>query len=184
MSESETDEAAVRSLYTQLTDAWNRGNGADFAAGFADDGDLVAFDGTHYTGREQIAVVHQDLFDKWMKGTRLVGTVEQVRFLGPDVAVMHAIGNTIARGKSKPNRARASIQTLVATRVTGGPADDAGAVAGHWRLAAFQNSRIRPIGRGALTFLVWTVGDLIWRVLRLSTDPSPTGAAAGGSRDG
>jgi uncharacterized protein (TIGR02246 family) len=163
MSEPETDEAAVRMLYAQMIDAWNRGSGADFAAPFTADGDFVAFDGTHFTGREQIAVSHQALFDKWMKGSRLVGTVEQVRFLGPDVAVMHAIGDTILRRKTKPARERASIQTLVATRGNDG-----------WQLTAFHNTRIRPIGRGVLTFLVWAVGDLLWRLLRLSTDPSPT----------
>jgi uncharacterized protein (TIGR02246 family) len=162
MPDAEADQTAVRSLYTELMEAWNRGSGADFAAVFAEDGDLVAFDGTHLAGRAVIEAAQQELFDKWMKGTRLIGEVRGVRFLGPDVAVMHAMGNTIPRGKKKPNRARASIQTLVATRGDHG-----------WRLAAFQNTRVRPIGRSALTFLVWTVGDLIWRVFRLSTDPTP-----------
>ncbi|MGH9246390.1 MAG: hypothetical protein ACRD29_19165 [Acidimicrobiales bacterium] len=40
-------------------------------------------------------------------------------------------------------------------------------------MTAFQNTRIRLIGRGALTFLVWTIGDRRWRIVRLSTDPSP-----------
>jgi uncharacterized protein (TIGR02246 family) len=157
-----TDEDAVRGLYQQLMDAWNGGDGTAFAAAFTEDGDLVAFDGTHFAGRAVIAPAHQELFDKWMKGTRLVGSVDSVRFLGPDVAVVHAIGNTIPRRRSQPSRERASIQTLVAQR-----SDDG------WLLTAFHNTRIRPIGRGALTFLVWTIGDLIWRVLRLSTDPTP-----------
>ncbi len=42
------DEAAVRGLYQQLTDGWNQGSGAAFAAVFTQDGDLVAFDGTHF----------------------------------------------------------------------------------------------------------------------------------------
>jgi uncharacterized protein (TIGR02246 family) len=110
------DEAAVRSLYQELMDGWNRGSGEAFAAAFAHDGDLVAFDGTHFKGREEIAPFHQQLFDKWLKGTRLVGRVEEVRFLGPDVAVMHAVGSTVMRGKSEPSPERDSIQTLVATR--------------------------------------------------------------------
>ncbi len=152
-----TDGAAVRGLYQEFMAAWNRGSGAALAAVFAEDGDLVAFDGTHLHGRREIAPVHQQLFETWLKGTRLVGRVEDVRFLSPDIAVMHAVGGTIMRGKSAPAPDRDSIQTLVATRQRR-----------EWRLAAFQNTRIRPISRNAAAFLVWTLSDWLWRVLRLS----------------
>src|SRR5829696_6982462 len=112
-----TDEAAVRALYQQLMDGWNQGSGEAFAAVFTEDGDLVAFDGTHFKGRQQIAPFHQQLLDnKWMKGSRLVGEVKDVRFLSPDIAVMHAVGSTVMRGKSEPSPERASIQTLVVVR--------------------------------------------------------------------
>ncbi len=151
------DEAAVRGLYQQLMDGWNQGSGAAFAAVFTEDGDLVAFDGTHFKGRQEIASSHQQLFDKWMKGTRLVGQVKDVRFLSHDVALMHAVGSTVMRGKSEPSPERDSIQTLVATR----QGDE-------WRLAAFQNTRVRPIGRNAVTFLVWTLSDWLWKIFRLN----------------
>ena len=70
------DEAAVRALYQELMDGWNQGSGAAFAAVFTEDGDLVAFDGTHFKGRQEIAPFHQQLFDKWLKGSRLVGEVK------------------------------------------------------------------------------------------------------------
>ncbi|HXV84302.1 MAG TPA: SgcJ/EcaC family oxidoreductase [Candidatus Binatia bacterium] len=62
----------------QLMDGWNKGSGEAFAAPFAEDGHLVGFDGTHFKGRDEIAAFHQPLFDKWLKGTRLVGEVESV----------------------------------------------------------------------------------------------------------
>jgi uncharacterized protein (TIGR02246 family) len=98
------EEAAVRGLYQQFMDAWNRGSGADLAAVFTPDGDLVGFDGTHLKGRQVIAAHNQRLFDKWLRGTRLVGHVTDLRFLGPDVAVMHAVGGTVMRGKRAPSR--------------------------------------------------------------------------------
>jgi uncharacterized protein (TIGR02246 family) len=151
-----TDEAAVRDLYRELMDGWNRGSGDAFAAVFAEDGDLVAFDGAHFKGREEIAPFHHQLFDKWMKGTRLVGQVKDVRFLSSDVAVIHAVGGTVMRGKTEPSPERDSIQTLVATRQND-----------EWHLAAFQNTRIRPI-RNAVTFLVWALTDWLWKALRLN----------------
>jgi uncharacterized protein (TIGR02246 family) len=111
-----TEETAVRDVYQRLMAAWNQGSGEAFAAVFADDGHLVGFDGHHFKGRDEIAPFQQELFDKWLKGSRLVGTVQDVRFLGPDVAVMHAVGGTIMRGKSTPAPGRDSVQTLVVTR--------------------------------------------------------------------
>jgi uncharacterized protein (TIGR02246 family) len=151
------DEEAVRDLlYRELMEGWNRGSGEDFAAVFTEDGDLVAFDGTHFEGRAQIASFHQELFDKWMKGTRLVGRVKDVRFLSPNVALMHAVGSAIMRGKSVPSPERDSIQTLVATRQNG-----------EWRFAAFQNTRLRVL-RNGIAFLVSTFSDLLWKIFRLN----------------
>lgn len=149
-----TDEAAMRALYQQLMDAWNQGSGEAFAAVFIEDGDLVAFDGTHFHGRAEIAPFHQELFDKWLKGSRLVGQVKDVRFLSPEIALMHAVGSTVLRGKSKPTPERDSIQTLVAVRE-----------AGEWRLAAFQNTRLRPIGQSVRGFLALTLSDWVWKIL-------------------
>jgi uncharacterized protein (TIGR02246 family) len=150
------DEAAVRALYQQLMDGWNQGSGDAFAAVFTEDGDLIGFDGTHFKGRQEIAPFHQRLFDKWLKGSRLVGEVKDVRFLSPDVALMHAVGGTVMRGKTDPVPERDSIQTLVATRQDG-----------EWRLAAFQNTRLHPMDSSAGPFLIWTLSDLLWKVFRL-----------------
>ncbi len=64
---------AVRVLYEQLMDAWNKGDGDAYAAVFAEDGDLIGFDGTHCKGRQEVAPFHQRLFETHLKGTRLVG---------------------------------------------------------------------------------------------------------------
>jgi uncharacterized protein (TIGR02246 family) len=104
------------------------------------------------TGEDQ--AFHQPLFDKWLKGTHLIGEVKSVRFLMPDVAVMHAVGSIFMRGKSKPSPARDSIQTLVARRKDG-----------EWKLAAFQNTRLRPMGRSFASVLLWSFTDWLWKLL-------------------
>jgi len=132
------DEAAIRSLYQQCMEGWNSGSGEAFAAVFAEDGDLVGFDGTHFRGRREIAPFHQQLFDTYVKGSRLVGKVRSVRFLTPDVAVMHAVGGTVMAGESDLAPDRNSVQTLVAAKRDG-----------DWRIAAFQNTRAEYIARPA-----------------------------------
>ena len=148
------DEEVVQALYTQLMEGWNVGNAEAFAAPFAEDGDLVAFDGTHFTGRQNIVDAHRPLFERWLKGTQLVGRVKRVHWLSPDIVVMHAVGGTIMRGKRKAEPARDSIQTLVAVRHEGG-----------WQLVAFQNTRLRSMSRGFGAVLLWSITDWLWSQL-------------------
>jgi uncharacterized protein (TIGR02246 family) len=150
-------EVAIRDLFRQLLDAWGRGDGYGYGALFTEDADYIAFDGSHTKGRREIASSHQQLFDKFLKGTRLTGEITNVNFLNPDVALVHAVGGTVMRGKTKPSPERDSIQTLVATRE-----------GGEWRFAAFHNARVRPIGRNAASFLIWALTDLLWKVFAVN----------------
>jgi uncharacterized protein (TIGR02246 family) len=131
------DEITIRALYQELMDGWNRGSGEAFASPFAEDGDLVGFDGTHLKGRHEIISFHQQLFNTYVKGTRLVGKVRSVRFLTPDVAIMHAVGGTIMADQTDIDPDRNSVQTLVAKK----------GVNEEWRLAAFKNTRAQYLGR-------------------------------------
>ena len=55
-----SNEVDVRALYQQLIDAW--GDTDAYAALFTEDGDYVAFDGSHARGRTEIASAHRPLF--------------------------------------------------------------------------------------------------------------------------
>lgn len=147
------DEAAIRGLFQQLIDDWGRGDGEAYGSRFTQDADYVAFDGSHTRGWVGISSSHQQLFDKFLKGTRLTGRIESVKFLNSDVALVHAVGSTVMRGKTKPSPERYSVQTLVATRE-----------GREWRFAAFHNTRVRPIGRNPATFVIWAFMDLLWKV--------------------
>jgi uncharacterized protein (TIGR02246 family) len=149
----QTDEAKILALFEDLLGDWGRGDGEAYGSRFTEDADYVAFDGTHTTGRREIAASHQLLFDRFLKGTRLTGRVLSVKFPNPDVALVHASGGTVMRGKRKPSPERDSIQTLVAVRE-----------GVDWRFAAFHNSRVRPIGSNAATFLIWAITDRLWRI--------------------
>jgi uncharacterized protein (TIGR02246 family) len=156
--ERAADERAIRALQRRLLEAWRAGDGEAFAAPFSDDALFIGFDGSVMRGRQQIAATHQEVFDRWMKGTRLVEDRTDVRFVDPDVAIVHTLGGTVPRGKSQPTPERDSIQTLVAVRDARG-----------WSFVSFQNTRIRPIGAGAVSALLWLVPDKLWRLFfRLS----------------
>jgi uncharacterized protein (TIGR02246 family) len=151
---TEADTAELNDLYRSVMDGWNRGSGEAFAAGWADDGHQIAFDGTHFTSRAEIARFHNELFHTHLKGTRLVGRVTGVMFPAPDVAVLHARGSTVMAGAEEPTPERDSIQTVVAVRRDDG-----------WRILAFQNTRIRPMGRDLPGTLWWLISDWVYRTL-------------------
>ncbi len=141
LSESEiaANESVVHNLYQQLIEAW--GDTDAYAALFTEDGDYVAFDGSHARGRSEIAKAHRPLFEGILKGSRLVdvGIPVEVRFLSPDVALVHSGGAVLRSHQKKPSRRAISVQTLVAVKQ-----EDC------WLFAAFQNTRYRPFGQTLL----------------------------------
>ncbi len=72
MAQRSDDDRAIRALHQQMLDAWAAGDGDAFAAPFTADALFIGFDGSLVVGRRQIAAAHQELFDRWLKDTRLV----------------------------------------------------------------------------------------------------------------
>lgn len=133
-STAATDERAIRGLYDGLLAAWTRGDAEAYGAGFTADVDYVPFDGSRLTGRHAVVESHDRLFHGVLSGSALVGEVETVRHVHPDVAVVHALGSVLMPWRSKLPKRRLSRQTLVALRTAEG-----------WRFTAFQNARVRPM---------------------------------------
>jgi len=133
--DKEADENAIRGLVDRLSEAWGQGDGRAFAAVFAADADYVVFDGTRLKGRKAIGEAHQRLFDTVLKGTKLSGRVTGVRFLTPDVAVVHGEGGVLRPGEAEVSPRQRSVQSLVAVRRGGG-----------WAVEAFHNTRLQPPG--------------------------------------
>jgi len=128
------DTTTIRELVDAAWRAWGRNDAAAYAACFTADSDYVAFDGTRLRGRDANEKAHADLFAGVLRGTRIVGDVDDIRFLGPDVAVVHTHGAVLFPWQQHVPRARASIQTMIAARTDDG-----------WRFSAFHNTRVRPL---------------------------------------
>ena len=62
-----------------------------FAKPFAKDTDYFVINGMYIKGGATIESAHQRIFDTVYKVTTLSLTVKQIRFLRPDVAVVHVI---------------------------------------------------------------------------------------------
>lgn len=129
------DETEVRALYRQILSAWNRGSADSIAELFAEDGEVIGFDGSRLKGRAEIAAVHKQIFEDPETGA-FVGKVRSVRCLGPGVAVASAVAGMVMPGRSDLEADRNLVQTLVA--VNHGDA---------WRAAVFQNTPAQLYGR-------------------------------------
>ncbi len=128
---TKTDETAIHELFTRLEETWNAGNATAYGECFTPDSDYITFEGGHLQGRDANADAHRELFKTFLKGSKLEGRISDLRFLGSDVAVLHATGNVKLRWQSRPAPGRESIQTYVAVKHDG-----------TWRFTAFHNSRI------------------------------------------
>ena len=132
MTQPAADVAALHELFDSVTDAWNRADARAFGAAFSADADYITFIGTHYHGRAKIVDAHDALWRRYLRGSRLVGVISDIRFVTPDVAVLTGVGR-VRRHRfsgSKPDKA----QTYVAVR------DEHG-----WQFTAFHNCQRKPL---------------------------------------
>ncbi|MEC3955623.1 SgcJ/EcaC family oxidoreductase [Nocardia sp. CDC153] len=128
-TQQRTDEEAVRDLLARADRAWEAGDATAFAAVFAPDADYTTWFGQRLKGREAIEASHVPLFAKYLKGTRTIGEITSVRFLAPDVALVHGMG-AVVKGDKKRTRFNTKMVQYVVVRS-----------GGEWSIAAFQNTK-------------------------------------------
>ncbi|NUP21185.1 MAG: SgcJ/EcaC family oxidoreductase [Streptomyces sp.] len=123
----DSDVAAIRALLDESRAAWNRGDGTAYGRCFTHDATDVTFVGTVYHGGPEIGRAHQSLFTGFLKGTELALDITDIRFYGPDTAVVVTRG---AVGKGRPKRLD-KLATYTVVRESGVG----------WRIAAVQKTR-------------------------------------------
>ncbi|MBF6298060.1 SgcJ/EcaC family oxidoreductase [Nocardia amamiensis] len=129
-----TDAAQIRALFQDLMRAWTANDAAAYAALFTEDSDYVSYDGTRAIGRAEHQRNHDKLFRGVLAGSALVGDVESIRFVTPDVAILHGTASVLMPWRSRLPKRRLSRQTLVLVCTPGG-----------WRVSAIHNGRVRPV---------------------------------------
>ncbi|MCX4777733.1 SgcJ/EcaC family oxidoreductase [Streptomyces sp. NBC_01264] len=123
---------AVRTVLDRLVSAWERHDAEAYGELFTEDATYITYVGTFYRGRRDIVDSHRALFSGFLKGTRLADEILDVRFYGPDTAVVNGRGDTY-KGKRPAKLTKIQTYTLVRD------AD------GSWRIAAFQNTKRKPL---------------------------------------
>ena len=128
------DDRALHQLVYQLEAAWNAADGKGFAEAFVEDADLIHILGGYYTGRAAIETGHRMIFGTIYKGSSVRYSVEKIRYLSPEAAIVF-------------------LRQYLRFYEGGAPCDlearptiIAGKIDGVWRIVVLQNTRIVEAG--------------------------------------
>jgi uncharacterized protein (TIGR02246 family) len=129
---------AIEALYRAILAGWNHDDAQAFAAPFADDGEVVGFDGSELRGREAIAAAMAAIFADHATGA-YVGIVRSVRPLGDGAALLRAVSGVVPSGATDVKPELNAVQSLVATRRDG-----------RWQVDLYHNTPAQLHGRPEL----------------------------------
>jgi uncharacterized protein (TIGR02246 family) len=134
-AQSAADEAAIRALPQAFEQAWNRHDGHELAQIMADDVDFVTVGAMWLHGRADFEKYHVGLLSGRFKDSRGTLLHTAVRFLRPDIAVVHwswrIVGDRNPDGTSR--KPRYGMMTMVAEKRNGS-----------WVVVASQNDNAIP----------------------------------------
>lgn len=133
-----TGAQSPEALYNLLLETWNRRDAATYGALFAEDGNVVGFDGSQIDGSAAIAAEIGQIF-KDHQTARYVGKIREVRALAPDIVLLRAVVGMVPPGQKDLTPAVNAIQSLVAMRR-----------AGTWQATLFHNTPAQFHGRPEL----------------------------------
>ncbi|AIE60115.1 SgcJ/EcaC family oxidoreductase [Bacillus methanolicus] len=137
-SSSKGQENEVRELYQKVIDGWNKRSADAMAEPFAEDGELIGFDGSQVIGKEEIISHLQPIFADHPTAP-FVTKVKNVHLLSPEVAVLRAIAGMVPPGKSDIDPKVNTHHTLIAVKRDG-----------KWQAVLFQNTPAQFHGRPEL----------------------------------
>lgn len=128
----------VQALYHHLIDAWNRRDALGMSEQFAEHGVQIGFDGSMVIGQAEILSHLKPIFENHPIAP-FITKIKNIRRLGTDAAILHAIAGMIPPGKSEIEPTVNAQQTLVAVKLDKG-----------WCIELFQNTPAQFHGRPEL----------------------------------
>lgn len=133
---STQDEVVIKENMAAFADAWNIHSAKALAALFTEDADFVNVMGLWLKGRAEIEQGHAQVFATFLSESHLSITDTQIKFLKPDVALLHSsweiVGQRSPDGKHQLQRN--GVLTAVTTYENG-----------TWQIVALHNTGTVPL---------------------------------------
>jgi len=117
-----------------LEEAWNAADSGAFAAFFAEDADFIHILGGYYAGRDAIEAGNRMILGTIYKGSTVRLSVEKIRFLRPDAALVFLRQHLQFFDNGQPRELDARPMIIAEN------------VEDNWRIIAMQNTRISEVG--------------------------------------
>ncbi|HSK72174.1 MAG TPA: SgcJ/EcaC family oxidoreductase [Pyrinomonadaceae bacterium] len=125
------EESAIRELVKKMEAGWNAKDVSREAQLYFEDVDYINSYGTFLKGRNEIAEGHRYIYSTIYKDTTLTLTIEKIRFLRPDAAIVHVFNSLKKIDKTSKGR-----MTLVVAKE-----------GSEWKIAAQQITSIQESER-------------------------------------
>ncbi len=129
------DEEAIKKVILDGIEAFNRHDAKAGTAFFTEDADFVTVYGRWSRGAAEIERSRKERFETALKEAKIKLLDLRVRFIKPDVAIVHEThelsGMLGSQGERMPTLRELSIRVLVKKR-------------GQWLITAFHNTVVRP----------------------------------------
>lgn len=119
---------SIIDLYQAWLDAWNGRNAAAMASLFAQNGNLIGFDGSQLNGRDELHVTLDNIFNHHQTAA-YVAIIREIRILTPVIAWLKADVGMVPAGANDINPALNAVQTFIAAQIEGS-----------WQIMLFQNT--------------------------------------------
>ena len=128
------DEKEIKTLVAKMTEGFNRHDAKALVPLYTADADLVTIQGVWLKGAAEIEKGMQARFDTRLRETTLKTVGVTIRFIKPDVAIVHvrngSSGLIESNGQKVPPSEELSTRVLIKEN-------------GKWRITAFHNTTVR-----------------------------------------
>ncbi|PLS17424.1 DUF4440 domain-containing protein [Bacillus sp. M6-12] len=132
----------MEGLYQEIINAWNNRDAKGMAVLFTEQGVQIGFDGSKVIGSKEIFSHLNPIFESHPTAS-FITKVKDVRHIGSDAAILHAIAGMIPPGKNDIEPKVNAHQTLVAEKINN-----------DWKIQLFQNTPAQFHGRPDLVELM------------------------------
>jgi uncharacterized protein (TIGR02246 family) len=132
------EHAEIETIHKELLSFWNKQDAKGMASLFAEDANVIGFDGSQINGKSDIELEMQKIF-KDHETSRYIWKVQEVKFLNNGTALLRAVVGMVPPGKRDIKPDVNAIQSLIATLQSGS-----------WKISLFQNTPARFDGRPEL----------------------------------
>jgi uncharacterized protein (TIGR02246 family) len=128
-AQTENDKKDIEKNVASMEEGWRQKDGKMYASAFAETHDFIVWNGYYFRDntRAGCAAAHQQLFNSIFKTIDIKLKVDKVKYLRPDIALVHVLGAAYEKGK-EPGKDPGVLMSLVMEKK-----------AGKWEIVSFHN---------------------------------------------